>query len=107
MPREHFNDVPGDIVGSIADDLPGGLGTRDPDMSDDAMIDELVDNDVVSPFSGRIAAFTNQGGGATTGTGYAHAADSGASVDPADLLEGEEGHPGAALGVTGEDRQER
>lgn len=49
MPREHFNDVPGDISGSEAEDLPGGFGEYDPDNNVDATIDELVDNDVRSP----------------------------------------------------------
>ena len=77
MPREHFNDVPGDIVASAAEDLPGGFGTEDPDLNADADLDEVVANDVVSPFSGRIASFPDQRERAIAGTGYAHAEDSG------------------------------
>jgi hypothetical protein len=100
MPREHFNDMPGDISGSDAEDLPGGIGGYDPDNDIDATIDELVDNDVRGP-SGESFYYQDQQGGDTTGTGYVEASNEGSTVPMADLLEGEEGHPGAAVGFTG------
>ncbi|MHB9107803.1 MAG: hypothetical protein ACYDCO_12170 [Armatimonadota bacterium] len=104
--REHFNDVPGDIAGSEAENLPGGLGEYDPDNDVDATIDEQVGNDVMNP-DGRTFGIKNQQGGSTTGTGYTEPTNDGASVPPEDLLEGEEGHPGAAVGFTGAERDKR
>ena len=88
MPREQRNDMPGDIAGGDADNLPGGFGTDNPDNNVDAAIDELIGNDVRGP-SGEEFSWRDARGGATTGTGYTDAADEGATVDPADLLEGE------------------
>lgn len=87
--REHFNDVPGDIAGSEAENLPGGLGEYDPDNDVDATIDELVDNDVMNP-DGQAFARRDQQGGVTTGTSYAEATGNDATVPTADLVEGEE-----------------
>jgi len=103
--REHFNDVPGDIVGSEAEDLPGALGADDPDNDLDATVDELVGNDVMNP-DGQTFTVLDQQGGDTTGTGYVEPSGDGASVPMADLLEGEEGHPGA-VGFTGAERDKR
>ena len=106
MPREHFNDVPGDIAGSDAENVPGGFGVDDPDRDLDATIDELVDNDVRGP-SGEGFYWQDQQGGDTTGTGYVNAIDTGSTAPMADLLEGEEGHPGAAVGFTGAERDKQ
>lgn len=100
MPREHWNDVPGDLAGSNANNLPGGFGVDDPDAGADAMVDEVTDNDVTSP-TGETFTRRDNRGGSTSGTDYTDASNTGASVDPADLLEGNEGHPGAAIGFTG------
>ncbi|HEY3417604.1 MAG TPA: hypothetical protein VGM23_12035 [Armatimonadota bacterium] len=101
--REHWNDVPGDIVGENAENLPGGFGVDDPDYDIDATIDELVNNDVTGP-DGQGFGPKEEHGGSTTGTSYAAGANTGSSVDPEVLLEDEEDHPGAALGFTGEER---
>ena len=104
--REHFNDVPGDIAGSEAENLPGGFGENDPDNDVGAMIDEQVGNDVMNP-DGQTFVRQDQQGGSTTGTGYVEATGDGASVPLADLVEGEEDHPGAAVGFTGAERDKR
>jgi hypothetical protein len=96
MPREHWNDVPGDIAGEDAENLPGGFGLYNPDLSPDAYIDEMIENDVISPAGTGFAAVDQQGG-TTSGTGYAESATTGATVDPADLLEDEAEHPFAAV----------
>lgn len=88
--REHFNDVPGDIVASEAESLPGGFGVGNPDQDVDATVDELVDNDVRSP-SGQDFGPTEQRGGDTTGTGYTAAVGDGATASAEDLFGGEEG----------------
>jgi|GEM_PF-2565951 len=87
--REHFNDVPGDIVGSSAENLPGALGADDPDADIDATIDELIDNDVIAPGGEQFAA-RDQQGGVTTGAGYIEPKGDGATVPLEDLVEGEE-----------------
>ncbi|MHB9022798.1 MAG: hypothetical protein ACYC7E_01290 [Armatimonadota bacterium] len=101
--REHWNDVPGDIVGEHAENLPGGFGADDPEYDIDSTVDELVNNDVAGPDGQRFGP-KEQSGGLTTGTSYVEATNTGFSVDPEVLLEGEEGHPGAALGFTGAER---
>lgn len=106
MPRERWNDVPGDIAGGHAENLPGGFGTYDPDHSVDATIDELVGNDVRGR-TGPGFTPTDQRGGDTTGTGYTDEVDSGSTVEPSHLLEGEEGHPGAMVGFTGAEPDKR
>lgn len=87
--REHFNDMPGDIAASEAQNLPGGLGADDPDADLDATVDELVDNDVMDP-DGRMFAAQDQQGGTTTGTGYSETKGDGSTVPLDDLMEGEE-----------------
>jgi len=87
--REHFNDMPGDIVGSSAENLPGALGADDPDADLDATIDELVDNDVRAP-GGEQFVVLDQQGGTTTGAGYVEPKGDGSSVPTEDLVEGEE-----------------
>lgn len=99
MPRDYENDVPGDVVASEAENLPGGFGSYDPDNDTDATVDELTDSDVRSPSGQGFAPLDEHG--LTTGTNYTEAMNEGATVDPADLLAGEEGHPGAAVGFTG------
>ncbi|HEY3375987.1 MAG TPA: hypothetical protein VGL77_00710 [Armatimonadota bacterium] len=106
MPREHWNDMPGDIAGSDADNLPGGFGSYNPDLNPDAMVDEVIENDVIGP-TGTEFTPTDQQGGITAGTSYAEGTDTGSTVDPADLLEGEEAHPGAAVGFTGDEMAKR
>lgn len=106
MPREHWNDVPGDIAGGEAEDLPGGFGVYNPDLNPDAMVDDVVESDVISPTGSRFSA-TDQHGGDTAGTGYAEGTNTGSTIDPAELLEGEEAHPGAAVGFTGDEMDKR
>jgi len=106
MPHEHFNDMPGDITGSEAENLPGGFGGDDPDADLDATIDELIDNDVRAP-GGETFVALDQQDGLTTGTGYVELSGEGESMPMADLLEGEEGHPGAAVGFTGAEPEKR
>ncbi len=100
MPREHWNDVPGDLAGSSAADLPAGFGVDDPDADVDATVDELVGGDVRSPTGQRFVR-REQRGGISAGAGRTAPGSDGASVDQADLLEGNEEHPGAAIGFTG------
>ena len=104
--REHFNDMPGDIAGSEAENLPGGFGAYDPDNDIDATIDEQVGNDVMNP-DGQMFGALDQQGGFTTSTGYTEAVNDGSTVPPADLVEGEEEHPGAAVGFTGAEKEKR
>ena len=85
MPREHWNDVPGDLAGEEAENLPGGFGSYDPDADVDATVNELIDDSVRDPLGTQFAA-TDQKGGITAGTGYAEALEPGATVDPKDLL---------------------
>ncbi|HEX2952269.1 MAG TPA: hypothetical protein VHV83_22270 [Armatimonadota bacterium] len=106
MPREHWNDVPGDIAGGNDEDLPGGFGLDDPDNNTDATIDDVVDNDVINTYGQGFSA-QDQTGGITSGTGYAHGEDGGSTVDPNELVMGEEAHPGAGVGFTGEERDKR
>ncbi len=104
--REHYNDVPGDLAGGGADDLPGGFGVDNPDLSPEAMVDEVADMDAIGP-TGTAFTATDQTPGDTAGTSVASGVDTGASIDPADLLEGNEGHPGAAVGFTGDEPEKR
>ncbi|MHB9130495.1 MAG: hypothetical protein ACYDBB_05305 [Armatimonadota bacterium] len=105
MPGDEYNDVPGDIVGEDAENLPGGFGTYDPDADVDATIDELIDNDVRSA-TGQ-SFYSTDANGMTSGTAYVEAVGDGSTIDPAVLLEGEEGHPGAAVGFTGAENDKR
>ena len=89
MPREHFNDIPGDIAGSERKNLPGGFGADDPDDNLDAIVDELAPHDVRAP-DGEGFYYRDQRGGDTTGAGYTEETNTGSSVPLQDLLEGEE-----------------
>lgn len=100
--HEHYNDMPGDIAGGDAENLPGGFGTSNPDASVEATIDELIDNDVNDPLRQGFSRTDNRGGD-TSGTDYAEAVDTGSTVEPSHLLEGNEAHPGAMVGFTGEE----
>jgi len=80
-PREHRNEVPGDIADEARENLPGSLGSDDPDADPNATIDELIDFTVRDPVGGQFVA-TDQD------SRYQRNQD-GASVDPDDLLEGE------------------
>jgi hypothetical protein len=104
--RERFNDMPGDIAGEAAGDLPGGFGVGNPDNDPNALVDEVTGMEVVGPDSTEFVE-TNQPVGDMAGTGVADGQHTGASVDPADLLEGNEGHPGAAIGFTEEEPEKR
>ena len=104
MAREHWNDVPGDIAGGDAEDLPGGFGSYDPDRSPEAMVDELFNNDVIG-ITGTEFTPQDQQGGDTSGTPYTDAVDTGSTIDPNELIAGEEAHPGAGVGFTGAENE--
>lgn len=106
MPGEHWNDVPGDIAGSDAENLPGGFGIDNPDNNTDATVDDLIDNDVTDPLGNTIAAF-GEAGGTTAGTAYAEGTNSGSTINPNELVSGEEAHPGAGVGFTGGENDKR
>ncbi|HOF86779.1 MAG TPA: hypothetical protein PLZ36_01575 [Armatimonadota bacterium] len=99
--REHNNDMPGDIADENANALPGGFGVENPDLSPDALVDEVMGLDVVGP-SGIAFIPTNQPPGDRAGASFADA-----TAELAGLLEGNENHPGAAVGFTGEEREKR
>lgn len=86
MPREHWDDVPGDVAASDAQNLPGGFGADNPDNDIDNTIDELIGNDVIGVDGSVFAVQDQQGGGNTSGTGYAEGVNTGSTVDPADLV---------------------
>jgi hypothetical protein len=103
MPHEHWNDVPGDIAGEDATNLPGSLGMDNPDLSPDAMVDALTDNDVVTP-TGEMVTATDAGAGSTAGTSYAAATNDDSTIDPNTLaLERRQGS--AELGGTPDEAQ--
>ena len=102
MPREHWNDVPGDLAGEEAENLPGGFGSYDPDLNPDEMVEDITEGDVIRPASEVNTARDGRGRAS-----YAEAMNTGSTVDPADLLEGEEAHPGAAVGFTGAEKEKR
>jgi len=101
--REHENDVPGDIVGEEAEDLPGGFGVDDPDKDAENTIDEFYRPKILQG-TDRI---TTEAQGNSTIAGETEPQGEGATVSYRDLLEGEEGHPGAAVGFTGEEKEKR
>jgi len=94
MRRRYDDEVPGDLTGEDTLNLPGGFGVYNPDLDPDATIDEVIDHDVISP-QGEVVAATESHGGTTAGTSYAEGVDTGSTVDPEVLVEGEEAHPGA------------
>lgn len=106
MPREHWNDVPGDIAGEEDEDLPGGLGINNPDRDPDAMVDQLTDNDVRNAYGDQFTSL-DETGGSTSGTNYATGTNDGSTIDPKELVTGEEAHPGAAVGFTGDEMSKR
>jgi hypothetical protein len=83
MVRKHDNTMPGDLADESGRNLPGGMGTDDPDLNPDATIDELFGNDVISP-SGEIISAVDSGG-TTSGTGYATGDNTGATVSDEEL----------------------
>jgi hypothetical protein len=94
--REHRNNMPGDLADEDTEDVPGGLGTFNPDQDADAMVSEVTGTTVIAP-DGNPVARTNAGG-----TGLAHGDTDGATFEPDELAEGQEdSHPGAGIGVTG------
>ena len=106
MPRRYDEDVPGDVAGEDAQNLPGGFGVYNPDLDPNAVIDEIVGNDVMSP-QNEVVARIESHGGTTAGTSYAEGVDTGSTVDPEVLVEGEESHPGAGVGFTGAESDKR
>lgn len=101
MPHEHWNDVPGDIAGETADNLPGGFGADNPDDDPDALYNDVTGHDVYRGNAERGFTPLDETPGSTAGTSFAQGIDTGSTVDPAHLLEGEEAHPGAGIGFTG------
>lgn len=95
--REHSNDVPGDIVGEDAENLPGGFGTDDPDNDADAVYDERYPLKI---YHGEDRITTGMQGGDTI-AGETEAQGEDATVSSRDLLAGNEGNPGAAIGFIG------
>ncbi len=104
--RKHSNDMPGDIADENANALPGGFGLYNPDQSPDALADEVTGLDVVGP-TGHAFTSRNLPPGDIAGTNLTDARGTGATANLADLLEGNENHPGAAVGFTGEEREKR
>jgi hypothetical protein len=101
--REHWNNVPGDLADEDVVDVPGGMGTYNPDQDPDAMVSETTGTSVITP-DGRAVERTNTGE-STAGSGIAHAKSDGSTYEPNELAEGQEDvHPGAGIGVTGADR---
>lgn len=104
--REHWNNMPGDIADEDAENVPGGLGTFNPDQNPSAVVDEVTDTDVVGP-DGQAFIPTNSGG-TIAGTNLVEAGENGATVDPRELGEGQEAaHPGATIGFTGDEVEKR
>ena len=97
--REHWNDVPGDIAGEEADDLPGGFGVDDPDKDVDANYTELFGQ---KSYRGEDRITTAAQGGDTL-SAEIESVNTGATVDYPDLLAGEESVSGAAVGFIGDE----
>ena len=82
MPREHWNDVPGDVAGEEAEDLAAGVGEADPDARPEALLDAMG-NDI----NGLAFKISNKQGGIIAGASYAEGTSDGETVDPGELTE--------------------